>query len=259
MAYSSAVFPSETSSLEDGSREKFDRLCRKLKLRSNDRVLEIGTGWGGFAVHAAQNYGCHVTTTTISNEQHEYTRDLIERLGLRDRIVLLKQDYRQLRGTFDKLVSIEMIEAVGYRYIPDFFKACCSLLAPHGLMALQGITISGQYYRRYIRSVDFIQQYIFPGSSLISLENVLSAVNRVTDFQPVHLEDITPHYARTLSIWKRNFLDRLDKVRELGFSEKFIRMWEYYLSYCEGGFRERFIGDVQLVMARPGFSGVVTF
>ena len=250
MAYSSAVFPSDGSTLEEGSKEKFDRLCRMLELGPSDHVLEIGTGWGGFALHAAENYGCRVTTTTISSEQYSHSRKLFRRHGLQDRIELLNEDYRSLRGTYSKLVSIEMIEAVGHRYIPEFFSTCNRLLSSDGLMALQGITINGQHYQRYINSVDFIQRYIFPGSCLISVDNVLTALSNVTDMRLLHLDDITGHYARTLQMWRKNFLAKLHRVRQLGFSENFIRMWHYYLCYCEGGFAERFIGEVQLLLAK---------
>jgi cyclopropane-fatty-acyl-phospholipid synthase len=251
MTYSCGIFEHEKSSLKEASVAKYDRICRKLMLNPGDRVVEIGTGWGGFAVHAAQSYGVHVTTTTISDEQHRFAGKRIKEAGLEDRITLLKKDYRDLSGKFDKLVSIEMIEAVGHQYLKAFFRACSRLLKDDGVMALQAITIGDQIFDRHKRSVDFIKRYIFPGSCIPSITAIGNAIARATDLRLVHLEDITPHYARTLREWRRRFFDNLDDVRALGFSDTFIRMWEYYLCYCEGGFAERYIGDVQMLFAKP--------
>jgi cyclopropane-fatty-acyl-phospholipid synthase len=251
MTYSCGIFEQQDSTLKEASEAKYDRICRKLQLAAGDRIVEIGTGWGGFAVHAARNYGVHVTTTTISDAQHQFAQKRINAAGLAERITLLKKDYRDLNGKFDKLVSIEMIEAVGHHFYDNFFKACSRLLKDNGMMALQAITIGDQIFDRHKRSVDFIKRYIFPGSCIPSITAISNAVARSTDLQLVHLEDITPHYARTLGEWRRRFFANIDEVRTQGFSETFIRMWEYYLCYCEGGFAERYIGDVQLILAKP--------
>jgi cyclopropane-fatty-acyl-phospholipid synthase len=251
MTYSCAVFEPKASTLKEASGAKYDRICRKLRLAPGDRVVEIGTGWGGFAVHAAGNYGVHVTTTTISDAQHQYAGRRIQAEGLEDRIRLLKKDYRELDGKFDKLVSIEMIEAVGHHYLPAFFSSCSQLLEDDGMMALQTITIGDHRFERHKRTVDFIKRYIFPGSCIPSIAAIGRAVAGATDLRMVHLEDITPHYARTLREWRRRFFANIDKVRALGFSDTFIRMWDFYLCYCEGGFAERYIGDVQMLFAKP--------
>ena len=251
MTYSCGIFEQEDSTLREASEAKYDRICRKLQLTPGDRIVEIGTGWGGFAVHAARNYGVHLTTTTISEEQHQFAQNRIIAAGLEDRITLLKKDYRDLSGKFDKLVSIEMIEAVGHQYLPAFFRTCSRLLKDDGMMALQAITIGDQIFDRHKRSVDFIKRYIFPGSCIPSITAISNAIARATDLRLVHLEDITPHYAITLREWRRRFFDNIEKVRALGFSEPFVRMWEYYLCYCEGGFAERYIGDVQMLFVKP--------
>jgi cyclopropane-fatty-acyl-phospholipid synthase len=251
MTYSCGIFETEDSTLKQASEAKYDRICRKLRLAAGDRILEIGTGWGGFAVHAARYYGAHVTTTTISDEQHRFAQGRIQEAGLEDHITPLNKDYRELNGKFDKLVSIEMIEAVGHQYLKAFFRTCSRLLKDEGMMALQAITIRDQIFDRHKRSVDFIKRYIFPGSCIPSITAISSAVARATDLRLVHLEDITPHYARTLHEWRRRFFCNIDRIRALGFSDTFIRMWEYYLCYCEGGFSERYIGDVQIIMAKP--------
>jgi len=251
MTYSCGIFERENSTLEEASEAKYDRICRKLQLETQERVLEIGTGWGGFALYAARNYGVHVTTATISDGQHRYAQNRIKAAGLEDRITLFKKDYRELTGQFDKLVSIEMIEAVGHQYLTTFFHACSRLLKDDGMMALQAITIGDQIFDRHKRSVDFIKRYIFPGSCIPSITAISNAVARATDLRLVHLEDITPHYVRTLGEWRRRFFANIDQVRNLGFSEPFIRMWEYYLCYCEGGFAERYIGDVQMLFTKP--------
>jgi cyclopropane-fatty-acyl-phospholipid synthase len=251
MTYSCGIFESESSSLEQASISKYDRICRKLQLKPQDHVVEIGCGWGGFALYAAEKFGCQVTTTTISDSQYEYTVDIVKRKGLEDRIKVLKKDYRDLTGQFDKLVSVEMIEAVGYRFLKRFFSTCSNLLKSDGIMALQAITITDQQYHQHIREVDFIKRYIFPGSCLTAVTNICDVVTHSTDLRLVHMEDITQHYARTLRCWRERFFDRIDKVRSMGFPESFIRMWEYYFCYCEGAFQERYIGDVQMIFSKP--------
>jgi cyclopropane-fatty-acyl-phospholipid synthase len=238
--------------LAEASTAKLDRICRKLALKPGDSVLEIGTGWGGFALHAARHYGCHVTTTTISSQQHELASRRIADAGLQDRITLLMKDYRDLDGQYDKLVSIEMIEAVGRQYYDTYFAQCGRLLKPHGEFLLQGITITDQRFEAAAKSVDFIQRYIFPGSTIPSVTALLTSATRASDLRLYHLEDIGPHYATTLAHWRQNFFRNIDRVRALGYSEAFIRMWEFYLCYCEGGFAERALGDVQMHLVKPG-------
>lgn len=251
MTYSAGIYESERSTLEEASRAKLDRACRKLQLEPTDRVLEIGTGWGSFAMHAAREYGCHVTTTTISKEQHDLARRRIAEAGLADRIDVLLSDYRDLRGTFDKIVSLEMIEAVGHDHHPTFLRRCQELLAEDGQALLQVITMADARYEQAIRSVDFIQRYIFPGSCLPSITRLCNVATRATDLRLTHLEDITPHYVRTLADWRQRFLARREDIRALGYDDRFLRMWEFYLAYCEGGFAERTIGDIQVVFSRP--------
>ena len=251
MMYSSAFFECPGMSLDAASTAKLDRICRKLALGPDDHVIEIGTGWGGFAIYAATQYGCRVTTTTISRQQYEYARGEIERAGLAGRITLLLKDYRELEGEFDKLVSIEMIEAVGYQYHDTFFRKCAELLKPRGEMLLQSITIADQYYEQAIKGVDFIKRYIFPGGCLTSVTAMAASLTRVTDMRVTHLEDIGPHYATTLKRWHDRFFASIDKVAKLGFSDEFVRMWQYYLCYCEGGFIERTIGNVQMHVIKP--------
>ena len=252
MMYSAAVFEDDAMSLEQAQVAKLDRICRKLQLEPGDRLLEIGTGWGGLAIHAAREYGCHVTTTTISSEQYDYACRRVREEGLEDRITLLKRDYRDLEGTYDKLVSIEMFEAVGHKYHATFFRKCGELLEQDGLMVLQTITIADQRYEKANRSVDFIQRYIFPGGCLPSMTSMQQTMTANTDLRLFHSEDIGPHYATTLKRWHDRLFERLDEVRKLGYSNEFLRMWQYYLCYCEGGFIERVIGNVQIVAARPG-------
>jgi len=251
LMYSSAVFERAGMTLEEASLAKLDRICRKLDLQPQDHVLEIGTGWGGFALHAARHYGCRVTTTTISRQQHELAQERIAAAGLGDRITLLFEDYRDLAGQYDKLVSIEMIEAVGHRYYDAYFRQCSALLKPAGMMLLQAITIADQHYDAARKSVDFIQRHIFHGSCIPSVTVMNDAVARVTDMRLYHLEDIGPHYATTLRHWRENLLANLDQVRALGYPEEFIRKWEFYFCYCEGGFAERAIGDVQMLLVKP--------
>lgn len=255
MMYSAAVFETDGVSLEQASTVKLDRICGKLQLGPNDRVMEIGTGWGGFAMHAAEHYGCHVTTTTISREQYEFARERVRATGLEDRITLLLKDYRELSpgldGCFDKLVSIEMIEAVGHEHYDRYFDTCCRLLKPDGLMCIQAITIADQRYEAVRRSVDFIQRYIFPGGGLPSVTALAASLTRSSDLRIVHCEDIGPHYAETLRHWHDRFLARIDAIRKLGHTDEFIRLWKYYLCYCEGAFIERAIGNVQVLLMRP--------
>ena len=251
MTYSSGVFQDDQDSLEQASVEKYDRICRKLRLTPADRVLEIGTGWGGFAEHAARHYGCQVTTTTISGEQFEYAKRRFQSLAVADRINLLQKDYRDLTGQFDKLVSIEMVEAVGEKYLPQFFAKCSQLLRPDGAMLLQAIGIPEHRYDRYRKSVDFIQQYIFPGGFLPGLGKIMGCLGANTDFRVFHLEEFGSDYAETLAHWRRRFWDRIDEVRRMGFDERFIRTWHYYLCYCEAGFRERQIGVAQIMLTKP--------
>ena len=255
MMYSSALFDRPGMTLETASVAKLQRICSRLRLTPGDRVLEIGTGWGGFALYAAQKYGCHVTTTTISRQQYEFARGRVTSLGLEDRITLLFEDYRDLHpeahGRFDKLVSIEMIEAVGHRYQPQFFRKCAELLKDDGLMLLQSITIADQHYERVRRSVDFIQRHIFPGGCLTSVSAMLAMLTRETDLRAINLEDFGPSYAETLARWRERFFNRVEEVRGLGYPDTFIRMWHYYLSYCEGAFLERATGVVQILLMHP--------
>ena len=252
MTYSCALFERPETTLAEASIAKYDRLCRKLDLNETDHLLEIGAGWGGVAIHAAANYGCRVTTTTISRAQFHLAEQRIRERGLEGRIRLLLEDYRDLSGTYDKLVSIEMIEAVGHHYLETFFRQCAGLLKVDGMMALQAITIADQKYEAHKRDVDFIKRYIFPGSTLTSVTALCRAATRATDLRLFHLEEITPHYARTLREWRERFFSNIEKVRALGYPERFIRMWEYYLCYCEGAFTERYIGDVQALFVKPG-------
>ena len=251
MAYSSAIYPSADASLHDAQLHKFDTICRKLDLKPGESLLEIGTGWGGLAIHAAREFGVRVTTTTISREQHDHARDAISRAGLDGRITLLFEDYRNLTGRFDKLVSIEMIEAVGHRYLDTYLATCSARLAPHGLMLLQAITLQDQYYEAARRQVDFIQRYVFPGSFIPSVQAISAALTRSTDLKIFHLEDIGPHYARTLRDWHKNVFRDPAAIRAMGYPEEFLRLWDYYLCYCEGGFLERHIGDVQMLLSKP--------
>ncbi len=251
MMYSSAIFPDEQSTLEQGSIEKVDRVCRQLQLQPEDEVIEIGTGWGTFAIHAAANYGCRVTTTTISDEQYRMATMRVREAGLENRITLLKQDYRDLDGQYDKLVSIEMIEAVGRKFLDGYFRKCGSLLKEGGAMMIQAITLPEQRYEGYEDSVDFIQKYIFPGGFLPSIRMMQDCAAEQTDLRMLALDDFGMHYARTLRLWNEAFHERLEDVRAMGFDERFIRMWRYYLCYCEAAFLERATGLVQVMWGRP--------
>lgn len=251
MMYSSAIFDTETSTLQAASELKLKVICDKLKLGPDDHVIEIGTGWGGFAIFAAKHYGCHVTTTTISQQQFELAQARVTQEGLQDHITLLKQDYRHLQGQYDKLVSIEMIEAVGHQFYDTYFAKVSQLLKPEGVALIQAITIADQRYESAIRSVDFIQRYIFPGSNIPSNTAMLNSITKASDLRLIDLEDIGLHYATTLRLWRENFFANIEAVRALGYSEAFIRMWDFYLSYCEGGFAECALGDVHLLLAKP--------
>ncbi|MDX2080935.1 MAG: cyclopropane-fatty-acyl-phospholipid synthase family protein [Terrimicrobiaceae bacterium] len=258
MTYSSAYFDPPDSSLEAAQIEKYDRLCRKLRLKSTDHVLEIGSGWGGFSLHAAKTYGSRITTVTISEEQLAEASTRIREAGLADRIEILLADYRTLNGRFDKIVSIEMLEAVGDRYVDGYFAKIDQLLHPHGLAALQAILCPDRQYPILRDGVDFIQKHIFPGSLLMCNARITKAVNRAGNMNLFDYEDMAPHYARTLRIWRENFEARLDDVRALGFDDVFIRKWRYYLCYCEAAFGTRHITVAQIVFSRPDNAGLTS-
>jgi cyclopropane-fatty-acyl-phospholipid synthase len=250
MTYSCAVFENESESLEKAQINKYERICNKLGIRPDHHLLEIGTGWGGFAVYAARTIGCKVTTTTISRQQFEYAFKKIRENGVEDRVTMLFEDYRELKGRYDRIVSIEMIEAVGHHYLNRFFKACGDLLKENGLLCLQAITIPDQVYSKHIRSVDFIKRYIFPGSFIPSVTAMCQAATAASDLRLVYLKDITAHYAKTLALWRKNFLANRQRVLEMGFSDEFVRMWEFYLCYCQGSFAQRYNGDAQMVFSK---------
>ncbi|MCX6633339.1 MAG: cyclopropane-fatty-acyl-phospholipid synthase [Candidatus Solibacter sp.] len=252
MMYSCAWYETAGDSLETAQRQKLDRICRKLDLGPEDHVLEIGTGWGGFALHAARHYGCKVTTTTISREQHDYALDRFWNDPCGARIELLFEDYRKLRGQYSKLVSIEMFEAVGYEFYDEFFGACDRLLRPDGSMLLQTITINDQKFPAYRKRSDWIQKHIFPGSELASISGMMASLGRATSLGLFHAEDMGAHYARTLAAWRERFHAHAPEVRALGFDERFQRMWDYYLAYCEGAFLERHISVAQLLLTKVG-------
>ncbi len=256
MMYSSAIFPRQDSSLEEGARHKLELICSKLNLRAEDHVLEIGSGWGGFAIYAAANYGCRVTTTTISAAQYLEAKKRIAAAGLEDRITLLQKDYRDLQGSYDKLVSIEMIEAVGHAYLPRFFQKCGELLKDNGRMLLQAITIRDRKYMSYVHNVDFIQKHIFPGGCLPSNTRMQTLLTEKTDMVVRHLEDFGGHYARTLALWRERFGRATSTLTEQGYDERFRRLWNFYLCYCEGGFLERSISVVHIVADRPAAQAV---
>ncbi|HVJ37742.1 MAG TPA: cyclopropane-fatty-acyl-phospholipid synthase family protein [Stenotrophomonas sp.] len=253
LMYSSALFASEAESLESASRRKLERICQQLQLKPGDRVIEIGTGWGGFALHAAQHHGCYVTTTTLSAEQHALASARVQAAGLQDRITVLMQDYRDLQGQFDKLVSIEMIEAVGAEFLETYLATLQRLLKPDGLALLQAITIEDHRYEQARRSVDYIKRYVFPGSFIPSINAILAAKTRASDLQLVAQQDFGHSYALTLRAWRQRFLAQLPAVQAQGFDACFCRLWEFYLAYCEGGFLERSIGVSHLLLARPGY------
>jgi len=251
LMYSSALYAGEHEALETASSRKLARICHKLQLSADTRVVEIGSGWGGFALYAAQHHGCHVTTTTISQQQYQLARERVAAAGLQDRVEVLLADYRTLSGRYDRLVSIEMIEAIGHQYLDTYFRKVGELLRPDGMALIQAITIEDYRYRQALRSVDFIKRHVFPGSFIPSISAMLGAVARVSDLKLFNLEDIGPSYALTLRAWRQRFLARRDQVRALGYPERLVRMWDYYLAYCEGGFLERATGDVQMLLTKP--------
>ena len=253
MMYSSAVFKNPHDSLYQGSIHKLETICQGLELTSQDHIIEIGSGWGGFAIYAAQQYGCKVTTTTISKEQYKYVRQKIKDLKLSHKINVLFSDYRHLKGQYDKLVSIEMLEAVGYQYYDTYFKVCANLLKPQGLAVIQTITITDQRYEKAKRSVDFIQRYIFPGSCIPSITALQNSMTQSSDLKIYSIHDIGTHYARTLALWRKEFFKNLIDIKGLGFDDTFIRMWHFYFSYCEGGFEEKVISDIHLKLVKPGY------
>ncbi|BES71264.1 cyclopropane-fatty-acyl-phospholipid synthase family protein [Marinobacter nanhaiticus D15-8W] len=252
LMYSSAIYADENTSLDEAAVFKLDRICRKLELQPGDRVIEIGTGWGGFAIHAARHYGCHVTTTTISREQFDLARQRIEDAGLQDRITLLFDDYRDLTGQYDKLVSIEMIEAVGPQYLDSYFQQISTLLKPDGMALIQAINMPEQRYQRALHNVDFIQRFIFPGSFIPSFGAMFESVRQQSNLVMTHAEDFGFHYARTLKDWRERFMAARQEIRKLGYDESFIRLWDFYFCYCEAGFSERAIGVSQIMFAKPG-------
>ena len=253
MMYSSAIYKSRKTSLEDASTNKLDVICKKLNLKKTDHVIEIGTGWGGFAIYAAKNYGCKVTTTTVSIEQYKFSKQKIKEAGLGKKIKVLLKDYRLLKGQYDKLVSIEMIEAVGYQFYDEYFKIIGQLLKIDGEALIQSITIKDQRYSKAIQSVDFIQKYIFPGSCIPSITAIQNSLTSSTDLVINDIRDIGHHYARTLADWRKRFLKNKQEIRKLGFDDKFLRMWLFYFAYCEGGFEEKVISDIHLHITKPGY------
>lgn len=252
LMYSSALWTEADDTLESASTRKLDVVCRKLGLKPGQQVIEIGTGWGGFALHAAKYYGCHVTTTTISKEQHALASQRVADAGLGEQICVTLNDYRDLQGQYDRLVSIEMIEAIGARYLDAYFSQVGRLLKPDGLALIQAITIEDQRYAQALASVDFIKRHIFPGSFIPSINAMLSAKTRTTDLALVHQEDFGLSYARTLRAWRERFLAHQAEARAMGFDDRFLRLWDFYLAYCEGGFLERSIGVSHLLLAKPG-------
>ena len=255
MMYSSAVFKNPQDSLYQGSMHKLEMICQGLELNAQDHVIEIGSGWGGFAIYAAQNYGCKVTTTTISKQQYLFVKQKIKDLKLTHKIKVLLSDYRHLKGQYSKLVSIEMLEAVGYQYYDTYFKVCSHLLKPDGIAFIQTITIADQRYEKAKHSVDFIQRYIFPGSCIPSLTALQNSITESSDLKIYQVRDIGDHYARTLALWRIAFFKRLSEVKALGFDDVFIRMWHFYLAYCEGGFKEKAISDIHLKLIKPDYRG----
>ncbi|MBH0031593.1 class I SAM-dependent methyltransferase [Pseudoalteromonas sp. SWYJZ98] len=253
MLYSSAVYPTKEATLEEAQQYKLKRICEQVELQKNDSVIEIGTGWGAFAIYAATHYDCHVTTTTISDEQHDYVANKIVELGLESKITLLKLDYRQLKGKYDKLVSIEMIEAVGHEYLPSFFTQCGELLKDDGAMLIQAITIGDQRYKHYLKNSDFIQQYIFPGGCLPSLNEMSEQIKNNTDMVIHTVNDIGAHYARTLADWRSRFIKSWPDLDRSKFDERFYRLWLFYFAYCEGAFRARATSTVHLMARKPRF------
>jgi cyclopropane-fatty-acyl-phospholipid synthase len=250
MMYSAAIFKSEDSSLYDAQQHKLKTICEKLELNSNDHLLEIGSGWGAMAIYAAENYGCRVTTTTISKEQFSLTVDRVREKGLLDQVTVLLKDYRDLKGKYSKVVSIEMIEAVGHQYLDEYFKTCSQLTADDGLFLLQVITIPDQRYDSARKEIDFIKRYIFPGSCIPSVKKIMACLGKKTDYRLVGMDEYSSHYSKTLKNWHANLMKHEEQIKEM-FSEDFLRMWRFYFSYCEGGFSERVIGSSQMLFAKP--------
>jgi cyclopropane-fatty-acyl-phospholipid synthase len=250
MMYSSAVYPNENATLDEAQQYKLQVICEKLDLKESDHLLEIGTGWGGLAIYAAANYGCKVTTTTISDAQFDFAKERVEALNLSEQITLLKKDYRDLTGTFDKVVSIEMIEAVGYEYLPSFFKQCNDRLKQNGKLLIQSITIADQRFDYYKKNVDFIQRYIFPGGFLPSVGVLSDHMSTYSNLVMESLDDIGLDYAKTLADWRTNFLASWTELTQFGYDDTFKRLWLYYFAYCEGAFLERSTSTVHLVMRK---------
>jgi cyclopropane-fatty-acyl-phospholipid synthase len=251
MTYSAAYFKKDDTSLEQAQLEKYDRLCKQLYLQPTDHVLEIGSGWGGNAIYIAKNYGCKVTTVTISEEQYKFSKEKIQQENLSDKVEVLLKDYRFITGKFDKIVSIEMLEAVGAQFLDVYFKKCNDLLKKKGILALQVITCPDSRFENLRKGVDWIQKYIFPGSLLPSVGAINKSINNTTDFTLVDLKDIGLHYASTLVHWREKFNDNISEIKELGFNEQFIRKWNYYFCYCEAAFLMRNINVMQMVYVRP--------
>ena len=257
MNYSSAFFNSDRDSLDTAGQNKLERICNKLSLDASHHVLEVGCGWGGFAIHAASRFGCRVTGITISQEQFEFAKAKVIEADLTDQVEIVLCDYRDHQGQYDRVVSIEMIEAVGQEFLGDYFSKIQSFLKDNGAALLQAITMPDQRYAQYLKGCDFIQRYIFPGSCVPSLGAINEAVRQRTDLKLVDLEDIAPHYAETLRRWRDNFNAHREEIRALGYPERFIRLWNYYFCYCEAGFDERYLSDLQIVLTRPKWRGEV--
>ena len=255
MSYSCAFFDRPEMTLQEASISKLDRVCKKLDLKPTDHLIEIGTGWGGLSIHAARNYGCRVTTTTISQQQYDEATRRIAAAGLTDKITVLLEDYRDLKGQYDKLVSIEMIEAVGHEFLPTYFAKCSQLIKPDGVALIQAITMPDHRYAQYLQATDFIQRFVFPGSCVPSVTAISDAFAKASDFRLVHLEEIGTHYVATLQEWRKRFSSNIEHVKKLGYPDRFLRMWDYYLCYCEAGFAERYVGDVQILLSRPAWRG----
>ncbi len=255
MSYSCAFFADPAMSLAEASQAKLERICRKLSLGPGDHVVEIGSGWGSFAVHAAERFGCRITTTTISDAQYEYTAKRVADAGLGDRVTVCNRDYRDLGGTYDKLVSIEMIEAVGWRQLDTFFATCAGLLRPEGVMALQAIVIEDGSYERAKNRDDLVKRLIFPGGFLPSIEAISRSITSSTDLRIIDLEDIGRHYAETLRRWRVNVEAHAEEIKGLGLGEAFLRLWHMYLCYCEAAFSERHVSDIQVMLANAGWRG----
>ena len=256
MMYSSAIFKDEATPLQDAQKHKLKTICEKLQLTEDDHLLEIGTGWGAMAIYAAEHYGCKVTTTTISNEQYALAEERIKAKGLENKINLVLKDYRDLTGVYDKVVSIEMVEAVGHEYLEEYFEVCSKLTKENGLFLMQVITIPDQRYDSARKEIDFIKRYIFPGSCIPSIEKISKCIRNKTDYRIVDMDEYAWHYALTLNKWHESLMKHEDEVKKM-FSDKFLRMWQFYFSYCEGGFAERVIGMSQMLFAKP-FNRTIT-